>query len=113
MNPGPPPAPAPELRRSPSNSSSEEIKKVSTFGNGFLSSSRFSALVVFFACLFLALLVNNENLIELSLIFMLSAWIGFMLVGKVEPALHTPLMSMSNAISGQVLYGGLVMVSID
>jgi len=113
MNPGPPPAPAPEIKRSPSNSSSEEIKKVSTFGDGFIFSSRFAALVVFFACLFLAILVNNENLIELSLIFMLSAWIGFMLVGKVEPALHTPLMSMSNAISGQVLYGGLVMVSSD
>lgn len=55
--------------------------------------------------------LDNEILIQLMLVFMLAAWVGYMLVYGVHPALHTPLMSVSNAISGQVILGGIFMVS--
>mmetsp|Transcript_1802 Transcript_1802/g.4197 ORF Transcript_1802/g.4197 Transcript_1802/m.4197 type:complete len:109 (-) Transcript_1802:660-986(-) len=57
--------------------------------------------------------LDNEILIELMMVFMLAAWVGYMLVYGVHPALHTPLMSVSNAISGQVILGGIFMVSSE
>ncbi|MCS7153470.1 MAG: NAD(P) transhydrogenase subunit alpha [Bacteroidia bacterium] len=41
-------------------------------------------------------------------IFTLSAFLGFELISKVPPTLHTPLMSGSNAISGITIIGSLV-----
>merc|ERR1712224_1032234 len=61
----------------------------------------------------LVALLDNDILIQLMMVFMLSAWVGYMLVYGVHPALHTPLMSVSNAISGQVILGGIFMVSSE
>jgi NAD(P) transhydrogenase subunit alpha len=41
-------------------------------------------------------------------VFMLSVFLGFELISKVSPTLHTPLMSGSNAISGITLIGALI-----
>ncbi|MEN3040962.1 MAG: NAD(P) transhydrogenase subunit alpha [Bacteroidia bacterium] len=41
-------------------------------------------------------------------IFTLAAFLGFELISKVPPTLHTPLMSGSNAISGVTIIGALV-----
>lgn len=40
-------------------------------------------------------------------IFVLAIFVGFELITKVPPTLHTPLMSGSNAISGIILVGAL------
>merc|ERR1719182_1392381 len=52
-------------------------------------------------------------LVELLIVFTLACVVGYMLVWNVQPALHTPLMSVSNAISGQVILGGIFMVSSE
>merc|ERR1712137_606951 len=39
------------------------------------------------------------------------AWTGFLLVNNVTSALHTPLMSLTNAISGIVILAGILAVS--
>ncbi|MFL6160450.1 MAG: Re/Si-specific NAD(P)(+) transhydrogenase subunit alpha [Marmoricola sp.] len=44
---------------------------------------------------------------------MLSIVIGYYVIGKVAHALHTPLMSVTNAISGVVVVGALIQVSSD
>ncbi len=41
-------------------------------------------------------------------IFVLALFVGFEIINKVPPLLHTPLMSGSNAISGITLVGTLV-----
>ena len=41
-------------------------------------------------------------------VFVLAAFVGFMVITKVPPLLHTPLMSATNAISGISLVGSLV-----
>ncbi|MEP6990586.1 MAG: NAD(P) transhydrogenase subunit alpha [bacterium] len=41
-------------------------------------------------------------------IFLLAAFVGFMIITKVPPLLHTPLMSATNAISGISLVGSMV-----
>jgi NAD(P) transhydrogenase subunit alpha len=41
-------------------------------------------------------------------VFMLAAFVGYMVITRVPPLLHTPLMSATNAISGISLVGSLV-----
>lgn len=41
-------------------------------------------------------------------IFVLASFVGFELISKVPPTLHTPLMSGANAISGITIIGSLV-----
>ena len=41
-------------------------------------------------------------------VFVLAAFVGFEVITKVPPQLHTPLMSGSNAISGVTIIGALV-----
>ena len=48
------------------------------------------------------------DLTLLLFIFALASFIGFELISKVPPTLHTPLMSGANAISGITLVGALI-----
>ncbi len=48
------------------------------------------------------------ELIVALYILVLAAFLGFELISKVPPTLHTPLMSGSNAISGITIIGALV-----
>ncbi|MEQ1504993.1 MAG: proton-translocating transhydrogenase family protein, partial [Myxococcota bacterium] len=41
-------------------------------------------------------------------VFVLSILIGWQVIWNVTPALHTPLMSVTNAISGIILVGGML-----
>ncbi|MCE2791756.1 MAG: Re/Si-specific NAD(P)(+) transhydrogenase subunit alpha [Planctomycetota bacterium] len=43
-------------------------------------------------------------------VFVLSCFIGWQVVWNVTPALHTPLMSVTNAISGIIVVGGIMQV---
>ncbi|GAB3533877.1 NAD(P) transhydrogenase subunit alpha [Pontibacter brevis] len=52
--------------------------------------------------------MNAENLIVLLYVLVLASFIGFELISKVPPTLHTPLMSGSNAISGITIVGAIV-----
>lgn len=49
-----------------------------------------------------------ESFASALTIFVLALFVGFEVIGKVPPLLHTPLMSGSNAISGITLVGTLV-----
>jgi NAD(P) transhydrogenase subunit alpha len=49
----------------------------------------------------------EELLVGLT-IFVLSAFVGFEVITKVPPTLHTPLMSGANAISGIAIIGALL-----
>lgn len=47
-------------------------------------------------------------LVFLLSIFVLAIFVGFEIITKIPPTLHTPLMSGSNAISGITLVGALI-----
>ena len=51
----------------------------------------------------------GADLIMLLTVFVLAIFIGFEVITKVPPTLHTPLMSGSNAISGITLVGALIL----
>lgn len=44
-------------------------------------------------------------------VFVLAVFIGFEIINKVPPLLHTPLMSGSNAISGITIIGAMLSVA--
>ncbi|MCH8006875.1 MAG: NAD(P) transhydrogenase subunit alpha [Planctomycetes bacterium] len=48
------------------------------------------------------------DLVGLLTIFALAIFLGFEIITKVPPILHTPLMSGSNAISGITIIGALI-----
>ena len=51
---------------------------------------------------------KDMEIMYLFIIFVLSAFIGYFVVWGITPSLHSPLMSVSNAISGIVIIGGIM-----
>ena len=54
-----------------------------------------------------------QQLIFNLFLFVLASFVGFELISKVPPTLHTPLMSGANAISGVTLVGALLIAGAD
>lgn len=52
--------------------------------------------------------MSHESLITALYVFVLAAFIGYQVISRVPPLLHTPLMSATNAISGISLVGSIV-----
>ena len=52
--------------------------------------------------------MNTEVIIAGLYVFALAAFLGYQVISRVPPLLHTPLMSATNAISGISLVGSLV-----
>ena len=53
-----------------------------------------------------------SNLILMAGVFLVSFVVGYVLICKVPALLHTPLMSMTNAISAVTLLGALLLFSL-
>lgn len=51
---------------------------------------------------------GGGQLIEQISIFVLAIFVGYYVVWSVTPALHTPLMSVTNAISSVIIVGALI-----
>ena len=49
-----------------------------------------------------------EQFVMILTVFVLAVFVGFEIITKVPPTLHTPLMSGSNAISGITLIGAVL-----
>ena len=52
--------------------------------------------------------MNGSEIMMVMYVFVLAIFVGFELISKVPPTLHTPLMSGSNAISGITILGAVV-----
>jgi NAD(P) transhydrogenase subunit alpha len=52
-----------------------------------------------------------EAFVTALTVFVLAIFIGFEIINKVPPLLHTPLMSGSNAISGITIIGAMLSVA--
>ena len=52
------------------------------------------------------------NSFLLVLLFIVSAWVGYKIIGNVPSLLHTPLMSGMNALSGVTVLGSLVATAL-
>ena len=73
---------------------------------------RRAAFVLLAAVLLGALgLVAPKEFVSHLTVFVLACFVGWQVVWNVTPALHTPLMSVTNAISGIILVGGMLQIS--
>ena len=56
---------------------------------------------------------NTSAMTDLLFVFMLAAFLGFQLIKRVSPLLHSPLMSLTNAIAAVVIVGAIVIAGED
>ena len=54
---------------------------------------------------------GNTSFLSHFTVFVLACFVGYQVVWSVSPALHTPLMSVTNAISGIIIIGGMLQIS--
>jgi H+-translocating NAD(P) transhydrogenase subunit alpha len=76
-------------------------------------SRRFALVGVAAALLFLVAGFSPNELIGHFTVFALAVVVGFYVIGHVHHALHTPLMSVTNAISGIIVVGALLQIGHD
>jgi NAD(P) transhydrogenase subunit alpha len=76
-------------------------------------SRRFALVGVAAALLFLVTAFSPNELIGHFTVFALAVVVGYYVIGHVHHALHTPLMSVTNAISGIIVVGALVQIGHD
>jgi len=56
---------------------------------------------------------GGSNFVSLFTVFVLACFVGYYVVCRVTPALHSPLMAVTNAVSSVIIVGALVAVSTD
>jgi NAD(P) transhydrogenase subunit alpha len=61
--------------------------------------------------LFVAGRFAPSDLLQHSTVFILACFVGWQVIWSVTAALHTPLMSVTNAISGIIIIGGMLQIS--
>ena len=76
-------------------------------------SRRFALVGLASAALFLVTAFSPNELIQHVTVFALAVVVGFYVIGHVHHALHTPLMSVTNAISGIIVVGALLQIGHD
>jgi proton-translocating NAD(P)+ transhydrogenase subunit alpha len=74
---------------------------------------RFALVGLGAAVLFLITAFSPNELIQHVTVFALAVVVGFYVIGHVHHALHTPLMSVTNAISGIILVGAILQIGHD
>jgi H+-translocating NAD(P) transhydrogenase subunit alpha len=98
--PPPPPTPAP----APVQPAVAETAKPSK-GNQFLVPVLLGAALVGLG------LTAPSSFLSHFTVFVLACFVGWQVIWNVKPALHTPLMSVTNAISGIIVVGGMLQIS--
>ena len=53
------------------------------------------------------------ELMTLLFVFAVSFVVGYILISRIPPLLHTPLMSMTNAISAVTILGAVLILSVE
>ncbi len=107
-----PPAP-PEPGVPTKSSASVAVAKAASAGHGGDDSGGISPItlaVIGLVLIAIGFVVPDTKLSHFT-VFMLAVFVGFQVVWNVKPALHTPLMSVTNAISGIILVGGMLQLS--
>ena len=112
------PAPAPKLPAAPAASAAKPGATVAKPKGGHGQSSepasiRSTAIVFGVGALVFWLIGSSapKEFLSHFTVFVLACFVGYMVVWNVKPALHTPLMSVTNAISSIIAIGALVQIS--
>jgi NAD(P) transhydrogenase subunit alpha len=112
------PPPAPKLPAAPARASSQQKTSVPTaksrgHGPGEPMSGKALAAVFFVGAVlfwFIGALAPAPFLANFT-VFVLGCFVGYMVIWNVTPSLHTPLMSVTNAISSIIVIGALIQIA--
>ena len=112
------PPPAPKLSAAPAKPASKAVAAPAEkkgHGHGSAEPMAVKTLVVMFAAAAVLFLLIGAYAPPAFLghftVFVLACFVGYMVVWNVTPALHTPLMSVTNAISSIIIIGALVQIA--
>ncbi len=108
MYPPPTPPAPPEPGVPTKSTASVTVAKVGHNSHGANNGINPVWLVIAGAALVGIGLIAPSSTLSHFTVFMLACFVGWQLVWSVKPALHTPLMSVTNAISGIILVGGML-----
>jgi NAD(P) transhydrogenase subunit alpha len=111
------PAPAPKMPPAPA-AAAKSVAPIAKKAHGHgapsapMAGSKLAVLFGVAAAVFWVIGANapKEFLAHFT-VFVLACFVGYMVVWNVKPALHTPLMSVTNAISSIIAIGALVQIS--
>jgi H+-translocating NAD(P) transhydrogenase subunit alpha len=53
------------------------------------------------------------DLLLMASVFAVAFVVGYLLISRVPPRLHTPLMSMTNAVSAVTILGGILLFAVE
>lgn len=109
MWPPPPPASPPPVARQAPKAPLYSIEHGPPTGERMSAFSRWGLVLVGLALLGIGLAAPATFLTHFT-VFVLACFIGYQVIWSVTPALHTPLMSVTNAISGIIVIGGMLQV---
>ncbi|HNI59250.1 MAG TPA: Re/Si-specific NAD(P)(+) transhydrogenase subunit alpha [Pseudomonadota bacterium] len=113
---GPPPkpnAPPPDQQKKPAAAVAKPVAKEAKGGHDDTSISpkaQVTALLAMAAAFLVIGLFAPPAFLAHLTVFVLACFVGWQVVWNVTPALHTPLMSVTNAISGIIILGGMLKV---
>jgi NAD(P) transhydrogenase subunit alpha len=111
------PAPAPKLPAAPAAKPAAPVQKKSGgHGKASAPASATSTAVMFGVAALLFWFIGSgapPAFLAHFTVFVLACFVGYMVVWNVTPALHTPLMSVTNAISSIIAIGALVQLGPD
>jgi len=111
----PPPPLKPAAPAAPKPAAAPAVEKKGGHGHGSSGPLPAKTLAIIFALAALAFWFVGANAPAAFLghftVFVLACFVGYMVVWNVTPALHTPLMSVTNAISSIIAIGALVQIA--
>jgi len=110
------PPPPPKLSAAPAKPAASKPAVPAPKGHGAAgapASAKSTAIVFLVAAVAFWFIGANAPaaFIEHFTVFVLACFVGYMVIWNVTPALHTPLMSVTNAISSIIAIGALVQVA--
>ncbi len=91
----------------------QEVKESEAEKNKKLATSMLIRLAVIGALLFLLGRFAPSDFMQHFTVFVLSVFVGWQVIWNVSHSLHTPLMAVTNAISGIIIVGGLLQTTND
>jgi NAD(P) transhydrogenase subunit alpha len=106
----PPKVEAPVPSASPTSPTAPTAEEIST-AKSWLSQLLWPVLIGL-ACVAIGLWAPASFMTHLT-VFVLASFLGWKVIWDVSPSLHTPLMSVTNAISGIIIIGGMLQISSD
>ncbi|HEY8558934.1 MAG TPA: Re/Si-specific NAD(P)(+) transhydrogenase subunit alpha [Pyrinomonadaceae bacterium] len=106
-----PPAPAPTAAAAPKAHAAAAATAEAKPASGFKNLGSLVLVIVGVIALTGIGISAPSNFISHFTVFVLACFVGWQVIWNVTPALHTPLMSVTNAISGIIIVGGMLQLT--